>query len=223
MLINLLPVYNVFTDPNEARTYFIVAASFFVFIVVSFIFVKSIRIVRWFYMILGGFGYLFFAIFAYTQFLKYNACWQQSFIDHGYIEWAQHWDYTIYKDYFDLAMTICAATVFLFIWADRAFDVDYFIIKKRAVITNEFSWFKPTEIEIVEERKAHLYFPKILIFGIGMGIIIVFLPEFLTGFFASTYKHYFIVYPFEIAVAGLTCSILVFLFVRVMRQTAMYR
>ncbi len=173
-------------------------------------------------MLIGGGLYLFLSVFALIQFSRYNAAWQKDFLETGSIVWAKHWVYTDYRDWFTLAMTLSASMVFLYIFADRALDVEYILVKKGHEIVNEFSWFKETEIVEVETRHKHTYLFKVLLFGIGMGVVLVGMSDFIIGLFASQYQHYFVYYTANIIIASITNLILILLFVRVMKQTKDY-
>ena len=133
-------------------------------------------------MLAGGVGFLFFAILAMVQFTKYNAAWEQDLINTGSIVWARHWSNTKYPLLFEIAMAGSASLVFLYIFADRAFDVEYVEKYTDVYLENEYSWFQPTTIVFEEKTKEHTYFLKVILFGFGSGISIVGLWELLLVF-----------------------------------------
>ena len=195
-----------------------VSAAIIVGIILSFLLCRRVRALRWLFMLVGGGSFLFFSILAMVQFVRYNNAWKEAFIDSGYTVWSEHWDYTAYKEYFLGASYCSSIMVFLYIFADRAFDVNYIEKWTEFEIKNEYSWFQPIVIEEVEKTKVHRYFFWVLLFGVGVGGALVGIPQTLC-LFCSNYDYYFVFYTIEIVVASLTFILLIVLFIISVRQT----
>lgn len=211
-------IEDTFGSWNDFWVFIGIGAAIFAGILLSFWICRSVRILRWLFMLTGGGLFLFFSIFALVQYQKYNAAWQADFIDSGYIVWAHHWSYMKVKQEFSLALSASCSLVFLFIFADRAFDVDYVEKKTDVYLENEYSWFTPTTIVFEEYYKKHTYFLKVLLFGLGAGISLGNIAEIVT-LFASSADHYFYTYIIDIVIAGLTLLLLVFIFIRTVIKT----
>ena len=185
----------------------------------SFLVCKNIRAARWFFMLIGATSFLFFAILAMIQFVRYNNEWKEAFIDSGYGVWSEHWTYTDYKKYFHLALFCSAVMVFLYIFADIAFEPRYVETITKCHLEYEDSWFIPTQVVVDSEKtKVHTYFIVVLAIGIVGGGLLVEAPSWFC-LFAETYDYYFIYYTIEIVIASLTFIILVLLFIRAIRYT----
>lgn len=187
-------------------------------IALTFLLCKSIRALRWLFMLVGGGAFLFFSILAMIQFVNYNEAWKADFIDSGYTVWSDHWDFTIYKNYFNVALYASSIMVFLYIFGDKAYEINYIEVWQEFEVKNAYSWFKPTIIEEVYKTKVHRYFFWILLFGVAAGGSLVIIPQTLC-LFCSNYDYYFVFYTIEIVLSSITFITLIFLFIRAIRYT----
>ena len=216
-----IPLFLVESNNNAGSIWLFILTIVIVLaaIVGSFLLVKSIRILRYFFMMTGAAGFLFLSIYALISYNIYNEAWKRDLIDAGWIVWSQHWSMTMYPLYFLVLLAGSFSLVFLYIFADRAFDVDYISVRTDVHLENEYSWFKPTTIVVEEVEKEHTYFIKVLIFGFGLGIIVPGLTDFIVGIFNTNRTHYPIFYTICIVYGVIASLIVTFLFVRTLLRT----